>query len=92
VGTASCLGVFVFVDACKGLLRTMKMRGCATHTHTPLTMAGVCAGRTLEEAKPTARRALLILVGTMADSSEVTLQFIETTGAAPNVAKFFIER
>mmetsp|Transcript_45862 Transcript_45862/g.67255 ORF Transcript_45862/g.67255 Transcript_45862/m.67255 type:complete len:369 (+) Transcript_45862:121-1227(+) len=27
----------------------------------------------------------------MADSSEVTLQFIETTGAAPNVAKFFIE-
>jgi len=55
-------------------------------------MAGVCAGRTLEEAKPAARSALFDLVGTMADSSEVTLQFIETTGAAPNVAKFFIER
>jgi len=88
VGTAGCLGVFVFVDACKGLLRTMKML-CRT---LPVDHGGsVCAGRT-QEAKPAARSALFDLVGTMADSSEVTLQFIETTGAAPNVAKFFIER
>ena len=40
-------------------------------------------------------RALsLILVEPMADTSEVSLQpeFVETTGAAPNVAKFCSER